>query len=347
MKGTSETIFPFPFPLGVADLAIKRAYVESAPVGIDGIDLDAGRVVWHSSEVGRPLLAHEAELAVLVPESYQANAFRIALYRPPDIQPSFVSEKVELPEWVSVLSRAKEDFSYQVHLSGDSLSIEWSARSRYKGGAPPPVEIEQAARKNEHGVVQVNMVTGSAASQIIGGRAVPSTETPEVPGLAYKRNYTFQSGPWTVGTKVAVLAGPREPGTGKALLKISEPDRSDQIERFEIDLPHPEPPILSEDGLYLMLEKPTGETGTAVGPRTYELIRTEKASAILEFTETQEIEAFAVLGDRVFYTVSAAASPFAPLAGSRTLRARDLFTGQILWDCERPSRQVRPEQLRP
>ena len=141
---------PVAFPDGVASADGSVGFLELRTGGVMALELDSGNELWTASLDARPRLALTAELIVQDRGRSQGNVLQLAIL---NVRRGVVDrdlDPVVLPEWVSV-SDPEQSFHVDFAAEGEVLVISWRAESRYKGGAPPPPEIEARARRNPTG----------------------------------------------------------------------------------------------------------------------------------------------------------------------------------------------------
>src|SRR5262249_44775360 len=124
-----------------------------------GLALQTGRLRWQTSAAQRPLLIHDNRLfaAELVPG--QANVLRVRSLdlEDPQQSPRPTSDIVFAP-WVDVADG--EAFTFDVYGAEEEVVLQWRARRRYRGGAPPPAEIQQALPRELVGTARLHIDAG-------------------------------------------------------------------------------------------------------------------------------------------------------------------------------------------
>lgn len=159
---------------GVASPDGKVGYFPGAAGGIDALDLAKGAVLWSSKDASQPLLATENRLFA---RSSAGGLRVVALDVGKNGKRVFETQPVPLPEWVSIGPNHGRSFQSRARLAGDDLTLAWEARAFYAGGAAPPPQVEEAARKEASGVVRIDVESGKLtvldAKQIAAGKYFP------------------------------------------------------------------------------------------------------------------------------------------------------------------------------
>ncbi len=156
---------PIPFPNGVSDPDGKVGYVANGAGGIAALDLLTGKTLWSSDEASRPLLVAKNRLIAESVESTSRNIFQISVIDTKQKGKLLYHASVPFPSWVEIAAANNNEFSMDVTLNDNCVVvIRWQAQSRYKGGAPPPEQIEQRDAKNASGVVHIDLETGKVES---------------------------------------------------------------------------------------------------------------------------------------------------------------------------------------
>ena len=146
---------------GVADLDGKRGFLPNTTGGVDALDLATGKVLWTSKASSKPLIATADKLYVMVLDAEKGNQIRLlALDVKNDGKKLAESEVVKLPEWVATSTTHGRSFQATAFQLGDTLLLTWAAKGWYAGGAVPPPEVEQEARKDAAGVIAVELKDG-------------------------------------------------------------------------------------------------------------------------------------------------------------------------------------------
>jgi hypothetical protein len=337
----NDQIRPIFLPAGVAGPDKRAGYVSDTSGGIQALDLAQGEPIWRSQLAGRPLIVREHALVVLqlaVPD--KENALRVALLDGNDQGKMLLaSDAITFPDWVSATITTNESFGYSARLEGDDLLLEWEARARYRGGAPPPAYIQAQANKAAGGVARVDLKTGKV-------RMLPMESRREIELPASLREstlFSYQIGisdtwetePWAVDEKMAAAV------TGE----IYEDQQALQLQRWNPATGKAQKPValvrglalvsyVTPDGCYLFIhsEMPTDESSPeAKAPWWLFSVSTGKQLAVLDYEQgTREA---CVLASNVYYIVD---NPPPALRSDgdilqSTIKALDIVSGRPLW----------------
>ena len=146
---------------GVADPAGKTGFFPGVDGGINAVDLSNGKLLWHSKEATKPLLATADRLFSEKGVTGKPNQIRIVvLDLTKEGKRVLESEPVSLPDWVSVQVAYGRSYRSSSRLDGNMLLVSWEARAFYAGGAAPAPGMEEAARKEASGVIRMEVATG-------------------------------------------------------------------------------------------------------------------------------------------------------------------------------------------
>jgi hypothetical protein len=177
---------PTAFPRGVADPVARRAFVRPPGGGLLALDLSRGEEVWRTTEPLRPLIAWGDRLVAL---GTAPGGLRVVVLDASSGRERCASRAVSLPEWAEVSLEGSPDFVVGAEAEGAAVVLRWSARARYRGGAPPTRGIEASSRRDAGGAFRVDLSTcaveelpaAEAAKETLAAsrRAQPSSD-PEV-----------------------------------------------------------------------------------------------------------------------------------------------------------------------
>lgn len=150
----TDVIRPVAFPNGIADAEGRHACVRDRAGHLVAIDLERGSILWRSSEPLRPLLAAPDE-AIATTESFPAVCVGLRFDGAGAI--GWRSGVLPIPEW-AFAGNASLTLAAEMH--GATITIRWSARARYRGGAAPSREILEQAARDDHGAFAVDRGAG-------------------------------------------------------------------------------------------------------------------------------------------------------------------------------------------
>lgn len=281
---SDRVLEPVHFPAGVADPAGEAGYVADAS-GIVAVALADGRPLWRSDAASTPVLADGERLVAV-----RAAPLEVVVLR--DDEAVLVSEPVPLPSW------ATEPSKVRARVTGATLQLEWEARSRYAGGAPPPAHVLRAATRDEAGAAEVDLESGTVTP-------VPADPPPHRrPPL----DADDLEAPWLAGDSVVRLEWDVKDGEQTLVL---EPG-SKMLARGEGLVAQP-----AVDGSHVFVH-------AEPAPGAWSIFAVPSGRRVATVTHDPGARSPAILGDRVFYLVQ---SP-----GARALRARELETDTLVWE---------------
>jgi outer membrane protein assembly factor BamB len=148
---------------GVSSPDRKTGYFSAEKGGIEAVELSTGKTLWASKEASRPLIAGDKTIYAQVSIPKKGNAVRV-IALDMDGKKVLQSEPIVFPDWVSVEVAYGRTFASAAVLKQGELLLVWEARTHYAGGAVPPPEVEEAARKEASGIAKVNLESGKVIS---------------------------------------------------------------------------------------------------------------------------------------------------------------------------------------
>ena len=306
------------FPRGVADPEGLAGYVGDGR-GIVAVDIPQGQPLWRTERSAYPLISDGARLAAASQDERRPNVLEVVVHDGSrQGEAVLVSEPVVFPEWATAGPRRRETFWMRARLDDNKLRLEWEARARYGGGAPPSARVLREAEHDEAGVVEVDLGTGSVERMALDDSAARSAvrQPPLEPEDLDE--------PWIAGTVVTRLVWDTEDGEQKLSLETIDPSTGDV--RGVVDLAQGSGLVaqVTPDGCYLLVHSELGpgadDPWSVFSARTGERV----ATVALEAGATSP----AILRGRVFYLVEQRDAD----AVRRTLRARELEAGRLVWE---------------
>ncbi len=281
MLGVVTITEPVYFPRGAADPAGRTAYL-AVDSGILAVDLSAGHELWRSDRAQRALLVAGERLAA----ARVAEDPRVVLLDERG-EPVLTSDPVPLPATEAVKLRAR--------LEDARLLLEWEARGRYSGGAPPPPEIRER---------EAPRTTGAAAIDLGSGAVEPLPPPAHEDGVSRPPLQADDlEGPWLAGDTVAQLVWDEQ------ALGLRTEHGTFELARGDTVAAEPTP-----DGRHLLVREGdrwhcvSAETGRREATVSYDAGAREPA----------------IIGRRVYYLLDR--------GGTRALKARDLDTDTVAWE---------------
>jgi hypothetical protein len=309
---------PVYFCRGVADPDGLAGYVGDGR-GITAVDISAGERRWRSERSAQPLISDGTRLAAASRDERRPNVLEVVVYdQSRQGEPVLVSEPVVFPEWATGGSAPHETLWMRAQLDDGKLRLEWHARARYGGGAPPPRAILSAARHDAAGVVEVDLGTGSVERMEVDEPVAP----PAVRRPPLEPEDVDEA--WMAGEAVARLVWDSEDAEQKLSLETVDPATGTVHATVELARGSGLVAQVTPDGGYLLVHSELG--GGADQPwSVFSASSGERVAAVaIEAGATSP----AILLGRVFYLVEQRD------AGRirRTLKARELEAGGLVWE---------------
>jgi hypothetical protein len=287
--------------------------------GIVAVDIPQGQQLWRSERSVHPLISDGARLAAANPDKRRPNVLEVVVHDGSrQGEPVLVSEPVVFPDWATAAPRPRETFWMRAQLDDNKLRLEWEARARYTGGAAPSALIRREAQQEAAGVVEVDLDTG-AVEQMAPGDA-PSRPAARRPPL---EPHDLDE-PWLAGTVVTRLVWDAEDDEQKLSLETIDP--STGAVRTAVDLARGRGLVaeVTPDGCYLLVhsELRSGEEDP------WSVFSALTGEQVATLAHDAGATSPAILSDRVFYLVEERDAASA----RRTLRARELEAGSLVWE---------------
>jgi hypothetical protein len=145
---------------GLASANGDVGYWPSRDKGIEAVDLETGKVLWHSKLASKPLLTTTETLVAQAEVPNKANQVRVVILDLKDGAKKLESQPIVFPDWVSVPTQYGRTFHSMARADKNDVQLVWEARAFYAGGAAPTREILEAARKHAVGVTRIDTTTG-------------------------------------------------------------------------------------------------------------------------------------------------------------------------------------------
>jgi hypothetical protein len=320
------------FPRGVADPGGEAGYVDDGS-GIVAVGIQQGEQRWRTERAAYPLISDGKRLAAAGTRERSPNVLEVVVHdgsRGGEVL--LVSEPVVLPDWATVGEQGPETVSMRAQLDGHALRLEWTARTRYGGGAPPPQSVAREAARDAAGVVEVDLETGSVEHLTADHGAEPADA--RRPPL----DPDDLDGSWVAGNAVARLVWDAAGDEQVLSLEVVAPDSGDVRARVEVARGSGLVAQVTPDGCYLLVHTepaPPGESPWWVfSARTGDRVATLTYDAGARWP--------AILRDRAFYVVEERDAA----TTRRTLRARELDSGSVAWELQLAARETVARRLR-
>ena len=308
-------------PRGIADATSGRVYVVASDEHVLVLDLGTGEILARSATPATPLALVSGGFVGWSTDPERPHGIDIFAFRVADaaLEPLWKTG-IELPEWVEPTSNEAQAFELKASVSGDEVSLEWTARSSYRGGAAPPQRVEQAAIRNRRGHLRLDLETGAVVSR--REEEAPGVAVEELPVLEsdrrivpYRSGSDYATAAWQMGSTETFLAA-RIDEPGMMLVRRSE----DGAKETPLSTDPGAEANLTPDRKLLFVN----ELGR---PGDWRVFSTSTGEEITTLPFDEGTESVATVDDSVLYLVTET------VGGKRlrSLRCRDLRSGSRLW----------------
>lgn len=310
-------------PHGIADAQADLAYVVGPDERIVALNLTQGGISARSDFAATPLAADDDLLVGWTSDVAQPGAVRLitARRRGQTIGAQWEA-LIDIPNWADLKSSEPSAFALDAAFENDAIVVRWKAGARYGGGAPPPPDVEDAARHNERGTLRFDRETGA----LLGPeeRAEIDESPHEAPPdtvsnrqvVPYRSGPSWATGMWRAGKAESCLVRPKE-GPGVSLVR----GMAGRTEETSLSSDPDAEASVSPDGALIFIQEPSG------GERSWQVFSAEAAKRVASLPFDSGTEWAAVVDDRVLYHV-------VEDEGSRrrqSLRCRNLKSGELIW----------------
>jgi hypothetical protein len=306
------------FPLGVADPGGHTGYVGDGR-GIVAVSTGDGEQLWRTEREAQPLIADGERVAAASTQERKPNVLEVVVHDGSGHgEVVLVSKPVVFPEWADVGNQGRDTFWMSAQLDGDTLRLEWLARGRYGGGAPPPARISREATGDAGGVVEVDLETGDVEE-------LTPDETGQQAGVRRPPMAPDDlDEPWLAAGLVARLVW--EVDNDEQILSLELTDASATAGRTVVELARGKGLVaqVTPDGCYLLVHT---EPRPANSP-LWLVFSVGTGERVATLTHDAGARSPTILGDRAFYLVEQDEDA----TTRRTLRARELDGGTLLWE---------------
>jgi hypothetical protein len=328
---------PEPIPLGVSDPEGHVGAIACSSADIDLIDLDTGQRLRRLPGIGIPLMIDREALLGWQCQQHanRRRLFRVALA--PSASAVDYSEVFDLPAWVEVRANADTDFACRFERDDDSYVLFWKSRGHYRGGAPPPSELQAEIERQVAferidfdaatlAVLRRHQENGFADATARAQRGEQLAR--QARGFVYRQAGQLYNAPWRTPGGERYLGSLGAPGEKEQRLLIVQGDTPEAhaivgVNARELDRTVPE---LSLDGRHLAVVE--HQAGAAIW-RIYSAIDGARV-ATLPYRE--DFRSFRIFDRRLLYLEETASSPIGlTIVTSKTLHAVDTADGRTLW----------------
>lgn len=312
-------------PYGCADPEWRAAYIVGPQGKIHLLDLTSGETKARTEFAGTPLTIDDGVLIGWTPAPDQRNALRLfALVQEGDVlRPKWEAE-LELPDWVETGSSEPNEFVLQAEIENERVTVSWEAHARYRGGAPPPRQVEEAATHDERRTLHLDRQTG----RLVGKEHVEAAPGPQqaLPEMTPDRKIvSYHSGtsrltrPWPAGSAKSFLVRTgKQPGM--VLVRESPGRTTGPVEIRLTDDPAAEAAV-TPDGSLIFIHEPAG------GGPAWHVFSAETGERITSLPFDVGTRGAAVVNERVLYLVVEDRGT----TERWSLRCRNLHTTELLW----------------
>lgn len=212
------------FPRGVADPGAARAFVHDRAGTVLALDLATGEVRWRAGTGLRPLSV-VGDLVVAARVAGR-NAIELVMLDARDGRELRASEPLALPDWAQASLEDTPDSTLRAEAEGGAVVLRWTARARYRGGAPPSAMVQAAAEREARGAARVDLDSGAvealpepaaAPEQADAGAPAEPASEPDVLEQADIGGTRFQLVVRDAGERVRTLIRAVDRGTGRTV----------------------------------------------------------------------------------------------------------------------------------
>ena len=321
-----DTIEPVYFPRGVAASDGSAGFSADGLGGVVAVGPANGALLWQTMLASLPLIVLGDRVIAAQSDADRPGSLRIiVLDAARGGQPLLVSDPVELPAWASGSGYGPDGLAFDARAQGNDLFVAWEARASYRGGAAPSAYVQSRAEHHATGVVAVDLTQGHVRS---------------VQDESLVQLFRFDASPRRLGFDPS--ADPWQAGSQRALLTwdVVDSDLALYLELSDLAGAGARRTLLvrgrgvvarvTPDGRFVFVheEQP--------GPRTgvWQMFSAEAGAQVATLTYERDASSPCVLGDRVYYLVTA--GPNSETPHHVTLRAREIATDRLLWGLPMP-----------
>jgi PQQ enzyme repeat len=167
------------FPRGVADPGAGRAFVHDRAGTVLALDLATGAVWWRAGTALRPVaLVGDVVVAARVA---RPNAVQLVMLDARDGHELRASEPLALPDWARASLDDTPDYALETEVEDRTVLLRWTARARYRGGAPPSPTVAAAREREARGAARVDVDTAAVEPLPAPAVAAGPADEPEPP----------------------------------------------------------------------------------------------------------------------------------------------------------------------
>ena len=309
------------FPKGICDPSAQIGYAGQEDASVVAIDLRTGNTVWNSPDASVPLALSEALLAAGDYTLWKSGQFTIAILDPKTGKLRIRSKPIVLGQ--PPITPADPPPLLDADFEKDGLFVRWETSSRYRGGAPPPIQRANSVPTKMTHIAIVDPLTGGVTEKTPEPTQVASqVDAPN--SVSYRRGGEWHKGPWFSGGSTANIESTAEGKDTKIQLRVW--DRPSHTLKATIDLATTESeavPYVTADGKYVLLPSSPG-----VGPawRVFSVTNPREIGRVVLGSDPQDI---CIVGSQLFYLSSISSTA---KTATIVLRSVDLDSGRQKWE---------------
>jgi hypothetical protein len=229
-----------------------------------------------------------------------------------------------LPDWVEMGSDEPNALVLEAEVQSGLLVVTWEAHSRYRGGAPPPPEVEEAATHDERRTVRLDRETGTVVEQAQVA-STPSREqvlsavTPNRQNVSYRSGTSWATRAWQVGSAEVFLT--REGDEPGIALVRREPGDAAGTSETRLTSNRAAEVAVTPDGSMIFIHESGGNEPS------WQVFSAETGELVTSLAFDPGTEGVSLVENRVIYLVVEDQGAMR----RRSLRCRNLHTGVVIW----------------
>jgi hypothetical protein len=325
------------FPGGIIDRQAGVVYVQDVSGAIEAVDLATGKVQWRTDSFAQPLALLPDRLLVQAPVKGKGNVVYLVQLDIADKGKQLrISDPITFPDWVN--TGTAHGRSFQSLLSGTkggAVLLSWEARAWYAGGARPTPEIEKAARKEAHGIAEVDLKTGKVTMR--DGEKVPMPDevlpknVEKLESAQYWTGSSWQKKPFLSGPKVVSFSRTKQGPDDVLMLETwdrlsGKPDLPVELMRGKELWLH-----LGADKRHLFVHQALVPEKLPKGDYAWWVFDVTNGQPTAKIPFEPGVQSIAVVGKTVYYVTEQ--TKLGPKGGQRTrlLKAVNAASGQEVW----------------